>query len=321
MSFVHEVAGIEPAVVSPGADVHPGPSEAAARPRDTSRERGIALLRYFRRNPSLIVGTAMIVGLLLFSAIGSLVWEVDHYRPLSVRALQPPSSALPFGSDRQGRDLFAVMITGTPMTLRIGLIAGFLGVGIGTVLAFVAAYYAGWVDTVIRGIVDVGLTVPGLLVLIIVAITVRQALSVEIMALVVASLAWLWPARTIRAQVLTMRERSWVQVARLSGMSGPEIIVKEMLPNLFPYLAAALVNSISAAVLASIGLEALGLGPIDAPTLGMTVYWVLFNAALINGWWWWWVPPIVILFILFVGLFLVSVGLDEIANPRLRRAV
>ncbi|MDP8923508.1 MAG: ABC transporter permease [Chloroflexota bacterium] len=321
MSFVHEVVGAEPAVVSPGADVHPGPSEAAARPADTKRERGVAVVRYFRRNPSLIVGTVMIVGLLLFSAIGTLLWEADRYRPLSVRALQPPSWDLPFGSDKQGRDLFAVMIAGTPMTLRIGLIAGFLGVGIGTVLAFVAAYYGGWIDTVIRGIVDVGLTVPGLLVLIIVAITVRQALSVEIMALVVASLAWLWPARTIRAQVLTMRERSWVQVAKLSGMSGPEIIVKEMLPNLFPYLAAALVNSISSAILASIGLEALGLGPIDAPTLGMTVYWVLFNAALINGWWWWWAPPIVILFILFVGLFLVSVGLDEIANPRLRKAV
>ena len=86
-------------------------------------------------------------------------------------------------------------------------------------------------------------------------------------------------------------------------MSGPEIIVKEMLPNLFPYLAAALVNSVSAAILASIGLEALGLGPIESPTLGMTIYWVLFNAALINGWWWWWTPPIVIIVILFVGLF------------------
>jgi peptide/nickel transport system permease protein len=297
------------------------PGDAASARQTTGRDRGIAVYRYFQRNKSLTIGMVMIVGLLLFSGIGALVWDMEKYRPLSVRALQPPSWAMPFGSDRQGRDLFAVMIAGTPMTLRIGLIAGVLGVTIGTVLAFVAAYYGGWTDTIIRAIVDVGLTVPGLLVLIIVAITVRQALSVEIMALVVASLAWLWPARTIRSQVLTMRERSWVQMARLSGMSGPEIIVKEMLPNLFPYLAAALVNSISAAILASVGLEALGLGPIDAPTLGMTVYWVLFNAALINGWWWWWAPPIVILFILFIGLFSLSVGLDEIANPRLRKTV
>ena len=127
--------------------------------------------------------------------------------------------------------------------------------------------------------------------------------------------------RTIRAQVLSMRERSFVQVAKLSGMSGPEIIVKEMLPNLFPYLAAALVNSVSAAVLASVGLEVLGLGPIESPTIGMTIYWVLYNAALINGWWWWWAAPIAVLAILFIGLFAISVGMDEIANPRLRRTV
>jgi len=318
MSFVHEVTGLERAVeVEAGLRLAGDVGSLAP----ASPDRVGAFLRYLRRNPSLWIGGLMLLSLVLFSLIGSLAWEVEQYRPLSVRALQPPSWALPFGSDRQGRDLFATMVAGTPMTIRIGLIAGVLGVGIGTILAFVAAYYGGIADTLIKGVVDIGLTVPGLLVLIIVAVTVRQAISVELMALVVASLAWLWPTRTIRAQVLTMRERAWVQVARLSGMSGPEVIFKEMLPNLFPYLAAALVNSISAAILASIGLEALGLGPIDSPTLGMTVYWVLFNAALINGWWWWWGPPIVILFILFVGLFLLSVGLDEIANPRLRKAV
>lgn len=288
------------------------------RPRS---DRIGAIVRYLRRNPSLPIGAAMLLALLLFSVIGSFVVDTQRARPLSVMAMQPPSWELPFGSDRQGRDLLAVMIAGTPLTIRIGVIAGLIGVGVGTVLAFVSAYYGGLLDTIVRGLVDIGLTVPGLLVLIILAVTIREGITVNQMALVVASLAWLYPTRVIRSQVLTMRERTWVQVARLSGMSGPEIIVKEMLPNLFPYLAAALVNSISAAVLSSIGLEALGLGPIESPTLGMTVYWVQFNAAVINGWWWWWVAPIAILFILFVGLFLVSLGLDEIANPRLRRAV
>ena len=73
--------------------------------------------------------------------------------------------------------------------------------------------------------------------------------------------------------------------------------------------------------LASIGLEVLGLGPFESPTLGMTIYWVDYNAAIINGWWWWWVPPIVVIAILFTGLFLVAVGLDEIANPRLRNRI
>src|SRR6202007_582519 len=109
--------------------------------------------------------------------------------------------------------------------------------------------------------------------------------------------------------------------AQLSGMSGPQIIFFELMPNLLPYLAATLVNAISAAILASIGLEVLGLGPIDSPTLGMTLYWVNFNAAMINGWWWWWTAPTVIILTVFLGLFFLTVGLDEIANPRLRRSV
>jgi peptide/nickel transport system permease protein len=300
---------------APPVDVEPVTTESELR------DRVDAVRRYLRRNPSLVVGALLILGLLLFSAIGALIWDLERYRPLSVRSLQAPSWELPFGSDRQGRDMFASIVAGTPLTLKIGLMAGFLGVATGTVLGFVSAYYRGIVDTLIRGVVDIGLTVPGLLVLIIIAVTIRTAITVDQLGLVVACLAWLYPTRTIRAQVLTMRERTWVHLASLSGMRGPEIIFKEMLPNLFPYLAAALVNGISAAILASIGLEALGLGEIDSPTLGMTIYWVLFNAALINGWWWWWAAPIVVLAVLFIGLFLVSLGMDEIANPRLRRAV
>jgi len=276
--------------------------------------------RYLRRNPSLAVGIVLLAGLAVFIVVGRLVVDVEDARPLSVPTLRPPSHDLPFGSDRQGRDLLAVMIAGTPLTLRIGFIAGFLGVGIGTVLAFVGAYYRGFLDTVIRGVADIGLTVPGLLVLIIIAVSIKGTLSVNQMAIVVASLAWLYPTRTIRAQVLSLRERGYVEVARLSGMSGLGIIFLELMPNLLPYLAATLVNAVSAAILASIGLEVLGLGPIDAPTLGMTLYWVNFNAAMINGWWWWWLAPTVIILTVFLGLFFLTVGLDEIANPRLRQS-
>ena len=208
------------------------------------------------------------------------------------------------------------MVAGTPLTLRIGFIAGFLGVGIGSILGFVSAYYRGIVDTLIRGIADVGLTVPGLLVLIIIAVSIKEGLTVNQMALVVASLAWLNPTRTIRAQVLTLRERGYVEVARLSGMSGPEIIFKELMPNLLPYLGATLVNAVSNAILASIGLEVLGLGPIESPTLGMTLYWVNYNAALINGWWWWWAAPIVIILIVFLGSVLPHRGPGRDRQPQ-----
>ncbi len=292
------------------------PVQGAARPGALA-----AVFRYMRRNPSLVVGIVLLSALILFVGIGHIVVDTGKSRALSVATLQPPSIQYPFGTDRQGRDLLATMVAGTPLTLRIGFIAGFLGVGIGSILAFTAAYYRGMVDTVIRGVVDVGLTVPGLMVLIIIAVSVRESLTVNEMALIVASLAWLSPTRTIRSQVLTLRERAFVDVARLSGMSGPEIIIKELMPNLLPYLAATLVNAVSNAILASIGLEVLGLGPMDAPTLGMTLYWVNYNAAIINGWWWWWTAPIVIILIVFLGLFFLTVGLDEIANPRLRRAV
>jgi peptide/nickel transport system permease protein len=282
----------------------------------------IATVRtYARRNPNLVVGLVLLSSLLLFSVIGPVFVDTENAEPLSVSPERPPSLRFPFGTDSQGRDLLAVMVAGAPLTLRIGLFAGLIGLAVGTALAFISAYYGGFADALIRGIIDVSLTIPGLLVLIVIAVFLKQGLTVDQMALIVALLAWRWPARTIRAQVLSLRERSWVQVARLSGMGGLKIIFLELMPNLLPYLAAALVGAIASAILASIGLEALGLGPADSPTLGMTIYWVIYYAALLRGLWWWWLPPIAIITILFVGLFSLSSGLDEIANPRMRKSV
>jgi peptide/nickel transport system permease protein len=278
------------------------------------------MLGYLRRNTSLVVGLILLGVLVIFMVIGACTIDTSNAQALSVPALQPPSWDYPFGTDRQGRDLLAVMVAGTPLTLWIGFVAGIIGVGVGAVLAFTAAYYGGIVDTLIRSVADVGLTIPGLLVLIIIAVSLKGSLTVNQMAIVVALLAWLNPTRTIRSQVLTLRERGYVEIARLNGMSGPEIIARELMPNLLPYLAATLVSSVSAAILASIGLEVLGLGPVESPTLGMTLYWVFFNAAIINGWWWWWAAPLVVIVMVFLGLFFLTVGLDEIANPRLRRS-
>lgn len=277
------------------------------------------MLAYMRRNRSLAVGLGLLGALILFSVVGRIFWDTNMVRPLSGPGSESPSWDHPLGTDRQGRDLFAVMIAGTPLTLFIGLLAGLIGVVVGTILALIAAYYGGIVDTIIRGVVDIGLTIPALLVLILLAVSVRSGLSVLQMALVVASLAWLWPTRTIRSQVLSLKERAYLQVARLSGASRMRIIFFELMPNLLPYLAATLVGAVSAAILASIGLEVIGLGPIESPTLGMTIYWVNYNAALLHGMWWWFMPPVVIIIILFVSLFSISSGLDEIANPRRRR--
>lgn len=273
-----------------------------------------------RNHPTLLLGLVILLAVILIGPVGSLV---VNERDARVGAAMPdlePSAEYRLGTDTMGRDVLAVVVSGTPKTLRIGLIAGAIGLGVGTLLGFVAGYFGGIVDNVIKGAADVLLTVPGLLFLVVIATTIRTGVSVNMMALVVASLSWMWPTRTIRAQVLTLRERQFVLVARLSGMNGIEIIVRELMPNLLPYLAASFVGAVASAILASIGLEALGLGPQNEPTLGMTIYWALYYTSVLRGMWWWWAPPILIIVVTFVGLFLISMGLDQIANPKLRRA-
>jgi peptide/nickel transport system permease protein len=279
----------------------------------------IVAVRYVRRNPSLTGGSLMLLMLLLFVVIGGLLIDPDNARPMANRPRLAPSAEHVLGTDRQGKDVLTVMVIGTPQTLRIGLIAGGIGVVVGTVLAFFSVYYGGIVDILVSSVVDILRTVPGLLVLVIIAISVPGDMTVEMMALIVAALSWLNPARILRSQVLVLREKPYVEMARFSGMSGPEIIVKEMIPNLMPYLISTFVLAVAGAILASIGLEALGLGAFESNTLGMTIYWNIHYGSLLNGWWWWLFPPILMIVFLFVALFLVSIGLDEWANPRLRR--
>src|SRR5713226_5333396 len=179
------------------------------------RDQARSGFRYLGRNRQLILGLVLLGALLLFVVIGNFVYDVSHYRPLSVPQGRPPSAQYWLGTDSQGRDIMAVMIAGTPLTLFMGLLAGFLGVAVGTILAFAGAYYGGWLDALVRGVVDVGLTIPTFLVLIIVAISIHSAMTIPQMALVIAALAWLWPTRTIRAQ--DHLHRAHAQPAALSG--------------------------------------------------------------------------------------------------------
>lgn len=279
-------------------------------------------LKYLRRNPSLGVGIFMFALLVVFVGIGYMKYDISKAAyPLSAPANKPPSLQYPLGTDSQGRELYAVMTAGTILTLRIGFTAGLIGLIIGTVLGFVAAYFRGWVDVLIKSLVEILLTIPGLLVLVIIAAATRQAMNINLLALIIASLAWMGPTRNIRAQVLSLRERPFLQAARLSGMNSFEIIFLELMPNLLPYLAASLVGSVTGGIFASLGLEALGLGAMREPTLGMTIYWVIYYSALLKGMWWWALAPVTVIVVIFVGLFSIGAGLDELANPRTRRVV
>lgn len=230
----------------------------------------------------------------------------------------PPSIEHWLGSDTQGRDLWTVMMLAIPNTLKIGLIAGIVGTFIGVVLALIAGFFGGLPDSVIRIVSDSLLTVPGIAILVIIAANVEQ-MTIEVMALTVAALAWMFPTRTIRAQVLSMRERSYVEVARANGVGPWGLIFREIMPNLMPFIAASFVGAVAGAMLAAIGLEALGLGAIQTQTLGITIYWSQEYTAVLRGMWWWWLPPVIVIGYIFMALFLTSAGMDRFANPRLRR--
>lgn len=277
-------------------------------------------LAYCRRNPQLVVGLCMVVGLILFGLVGRLFVNVANAQPTSaVPSLSPRVGHL-LGTDTQGRDLLSVMVEGVPLTLWVGMVAGAVGVGIGVLLGLIAGFRGGLVDAIVRLFVDSLLTVPGLLVLVVITASIRGVISINVMALVIASLAWMHPTRTIRSQVLTLRERQYLQVARFSGMRSTEILLREVFPNIIPYIAASFVGAVAAAVLATVGLEALGLGPQNSNDLGMTIYWAIYYDALLRGMWWWWLTPIVAIVILFFGLYMTAAGLDEFANPRRRKA-
>ncbi|MGH2534484.1 MAG: ABC transporter permease [Thermomicrobiales bacterium] len=282
--------------------------------------RTVGVTGHLRRNPKLLVGLLLLVVLLGLGALGPLVHDVSWADPMSVPPDLPPSRDYPFGTESQGRDMLALAMRGIPLTIRIGLQAGAIGLGIGIVLGFIAGYAGGMIDTIIRSAADIMLSVPGLLVLIVIAASIKGLVSIQTISLVVASLAWMFPTRTIRAQILSLRERPYVEMAKLNGMNGGQIVLRELMPNLLPYLGASFVGAVGSAILAAIGLEALGLGPQHEPTLGMTIYWAIFYSALLRGLWWWWAAPVGVIVILFMALFLISVGLDEIANPRLRKA-
>lgn len=281
--------------------------------------KSAAALGYIRRNPSLGVGLTLLIGLAAFSFIGRLVFDISLAAPLSAPPSEPPRAGLPLGSDPQGRNLMAVMILGTWLTIRTGLIAGALGIVFGSALGLFSGYVGGWTDRIITWVVDVLLTVPAILFLVMIAAVVQTGLSSIGMALIVASLAWRRPARQVRSQSLVLRSAGYVEMARLSGAGALRIIFVEIVPNLLPFLVSSFVTAVSAAILASVGLEAMGLGPQNEPTLGMTIFWIMEFSAFLRGMWWWILPPVVILIVLFVGLYLVNSGLDELSNPRLRR--
>ncbi|MCY4243608.1 MAG: ABC transporter permease [Rhodobacter sp.] len=280
-------------------------------------------------NPKLFCGVGLLLAIVALGLLGRLLWDLDlvftgsaplKLPPIGFENLrgQPGVPAHPIGTDGSGRDMLALMAIGAPNTLFVGFLASLIGMGAGIVLGFTAGFVGGRTDDTIRVLSDVMITIPPLLILVVFQSAFGDV-SLTIMALLIAGFAWQSPTRLIRAQVLSMKQSGYVMMARLSGAPTHHIMFREMLPNLVPYLFGSFIANVTTSIVTAVGLEVLGLGPQRIPTLGRTIYDAISAGALIQNLWWWWGIPTVLLAVMFIGLLLVNLGLDEISNPRLRR--
>ncbi len=294
------------------------PSMSVSQIQTPSRLR--LTMRYIRRNKSLAVGLGILLFLVAFTAIGFMVIDPKDAYPLSAPTKRAPSWDYPLGTDFFGRNLYAAMVVGMWQTAAIGLLAGGIGTFIGVILGFTSAYFGGWIDMIIKNICLILTPIPVLLIQVVVAGSLdKRDVTILMMALIIVMLGWMGTTLVVRAQVLTMKERQFVSVAKLSGVSSLGIIFKEIMPNLLPFIAAAFVVQVFAAVFASFYLAVLGLGPLREPLLGNIIWSAHGQGAFFNGWWWWPIEPSVAMILILGSLALINMGLDELANPRVRK--
>lgn len=269
------------------------------------------------RNRNFTVGAGFFLAMVLTALIAGMLIDPDLRKAGSFPQRIPPGPDALLGTTAMGQSVAIQLTEAIPNSVLVGVIAATVGTLAGALIGFISGYFGGKVDAVLRMLIDVFLSVPSLLFLILIAALLR-GVGVTTMALIIGAFAWPSPARQVRAQVLSLKERGFVQVARLSGMNGMEIIILELMPHMFQWLGANFVNAFIAAVLAESGLSILGLGPSREMTLGMMIYWALSYSAIFQNLWWWWLAPVISLMALFLSLYLVHIGLDEVSNPRLR---
>ena len=269
-------------------------------------------------NRKFVLGTSVFLLLAVTALVGNLLVEPADRRTGAVTRNQAPSAEAVLGTTSLGQSVAVQWTQAVPNSLLVGLIAATIGTTLGALIGLVSGYFGGMVDAGLRVLIDVFLSVPSLLFLNLIA-SLLQGVSVPTMALIIGLFAWAWPARAVRSQALSLKERPFVQVARLSGMGDLEIVGRELLPHMLTWLGANFLNAFIAAILAEAGLSILGLGPQQDMTLGMMIFWSVqqYSAIFLNLWWWW-LTPVLTLMALFLSLYMVHLGLDEVGNPRLR---
>ena len=228
---------------------------------------------------------------------------------------------LPLGTDNFGADMLTKLSAAIGVSLRIGLIAGSIATLIGIVLGLTAGYVGGVIDNLITFITNIFTFIPSFVILILIANSIGQAArGPEVVATIIGLTAWPWTCRSVRSQVISLRNRDHVNLSKLSGHSLPRIVTADILPYVASYVIMALILQISSGILAEAQLSMLGLGPSasNVTTLGIMMQWATKFSAHTLGAWWAFIPVILSITLITFSMNLMNTGLDQVFNPQLR---
>lgn len=233
----------------------------------------------------------------------------------------PNVRLLLLGTENFGRDVMTELISATGVSLLIGIVAGLIATTIGLLIGLAAGYIGGVVDDILTFITNIFIVIPSFVLLILISFSIGQEKRGAVtIAVVIGFTSWVWTARAVRAQVISLRNRDHVSLSKLSGHPIARIIFTDILPYIASYVFMALILQISSAILTEAGLAILGLGPrtTDVPTLGLMLNWAFIYQAQVLGKWWAYMPVIVVIALVSFSLNLMNTGLDQVYNPALR---
>lgn len=228
---------------------------------------------------------------------------------------------LPLGTDNFGRDVLKELVSAAGTSILIGLLAGTVATLIGLTFGLLAGYIGGIVDDLILFITNIFTVIPGFVLLILISYSIGQEQrGAAVVAIVIGLTSWTWTTRSVRSQVISLRNRDHVNLSKLSGHSLLRIVLTDILPYIASYVVMAFILQVSSGILAEAQLSLLGLGPKTTvtPTLGLMMNWAMLYSAHTNGSWWAYFPVILTITLISFSLNLMNTGLDQVFNPTLR---
>jgi peptide/nickel transport system permease protein len=285
----------------------------------TVRRPAKAILRWAREEPFAVAGAAIYVVIVIMAVFAERLAPYDPRAMLKlgsrVARYLPMSSAHWLGTTSSGRDVLSQVIFGARAALEVGLTAALAVVAIGTILGLLAGYWGGWINRVITLFADIVLGLPFLPTMLVLAALTRPGTGVVVFS--VAALLWPNTARVIRAQVMSLRERAWVEGARVTGCSTARIMFVHVLPQVLPL--AALYGSVAIgwAILAEASASFLGFGDPSTVSWGVMLQEAYADQALSRGAWNWFAPPGIAIMAMVLAGFLISRGSEKLLFPKL----